>query len=119
MNILKYYSTPIIICLTSIAFGLALIIRKDITSNGLVLFLPPQDFIVGVWMVFTAVSKLFTLNIKPNFLKKWAMIGVLVGWTVVSYGYLTNPVDNRGYILTIPFVVLSIIELYRGDYIVN
>lgn len=112
----KYYFNPIIICMSSVLFGIMLISNRNVTMNGVDLFRKPQDSVVGLWMIFFGTIKIISLFVGPRKLKKWALIGVMVGWSVISWGYLKSPIQNFGYILTITLTILCGSELYRGDY---
>lgn len=117
VNRFKYYFNPIILSISCICYGFMLFINRGITIQGVDLFERPQDTIMGLWMFTFGVIKIISLFIGPRKLKKWAMIGVMVGWAIVSWAYLTNPIQNLGYVLTITLTILSGAELYRGDFI--
>ena len=112
----KYYFNPIIICMSSVLFGIMLFTNRNVAMDGVDLFRKPQDSVVGLWMILSGTIKIISLFVGPRKLKKWALIGVMVGWSVVSWGYLISPVQNFGYILTITLTILCGSELYRGEY---
>lgn len=116
VNRFKYYFNPIIICISAVFFGIMLVANRNVTMNGVDLFRKPQDSVVGLWMILSGAIKIISLFVGPRKLKKWALIGVMVGWSVVSWGYLISPVQNFGYILTITLTILCGSELYRGEY---
>lgn len=111
----KYYFNPIILAMASVAYGCLLLANRH-ELLPVDLFEAPQDLIVGSWLAVSGAFKIVAVFIEPRWLKKWALIGMLVGWTVISWAYLTTDTANMGYVMAIALTILCGSELYRGDF---
>ena len=110
-----HFFNPIILATASVAYGCLLLMNRH-TPLPVDLFEAPQDLIVGVWLAFSGAFKIVAVFIEPRWLKKWALIGMLVGWAVISWAYITTDTANMGYVMAITLTILCGSELYRGDF---
>lgn len=115
MRKIWHFFNPIILALASVAYGCLLLVNRH-DPLPVDLFEAPQDLIVGSWLAVSGAVKIVAVFIEPRWLKKWALIGMLVGWAVISWAYLTTDTANMGYVMAIALTILCGSELYRGDF---
>lgn len=112
----RYYAIAIILSIGTMVYGLHLIMYGRNVISGLDLLPIYDDILVGAIMISLGVAKVFSLYLKPIFLKKWALIGMMICWSVITWAYFKNDISNFGYIMSATLTLICGAELYRGDF---
>lgn len=113
--ILRAKLVILVLCLTTLLRGYALVMQEEKQLSVVVLFDKEINLILGSLMIILAIGKFIFLFSKNPKWKKYLLMGILLCWTTLLWGYLSSPITNTGSINALSMVLLSYIGLYYGE----
>lgn len=77
---------------------------------------PPLRYVlIACLLVSPLLAQLSLATFKRRYLG-WLLVLISMSWAFVAWFYFVHPVKNGGWGLALGYMLLTFVQLYRGDY---
>lgn len=113
---LRYRLHIVVLCIGTFAYGLTLLL--DVLGKPLSyidLFPLWGDLLLLPSLLLLPIGKIVAIFHPNPRTKKYFLMGILLCWLAITWGYWNTETPNVGYVITGMVVLLCYVELYRGE----